>query len=83
MRRSSDDAHGDDTRALRLLFYSADGVEPGISMLSGTPQSLNSLAPVRFARSVTSGARELRDIERLIVERETACLEAWNEYFGD
>jgi hypothetical protein len=40
------------------------------------------LQPVSLARNLGFGARELRLIEKLIVENSSGLLKAWNEYFG-
>lgn len=68
----------------RFFFYSADGAEPPhIHVERDDAIAKYWLSPVRLARSGRFGARDLRDVERLIVEHETRLLEAWNEYFGD
>ena len=38
--------------------------------------------PVSLARNLGFGSRELRAVERLILENRAAFLKAWNEYFG-
>ena len=40
------------------------------------------LDPVSLARNLGFGPRELRAVERLILEHRDAFLKAWNEYFG-
>jgi hypothetical protein len=40
------------------------------------------LDPVSLARNLGFGPRELRAVERLILENRNAFLNAWNEYFG-
>ncbi len=68
----------------RLFFYSADGAEPPhIHIERDAAIAKYWLSPVRLAQSGRFGSRELRDLERLVVEHETRLLEAWNEYFGD
>jgi len=39
------------------------------------------LDPVILARNLGFGARELRTIERMVVEHQQEFLRAWNEYF--
>lgn len=41
------------------------------------------LSPVQLAREIGFGAKELREIQRLVVDNERKLLEAWNGYFGD
>ena len=43
----------------------------------------SSVNPVRLARSTGFSPRELRGIQRVVAENETALQEAWNEYFAD
>ncbi len=40
------------------------------------------LAPVSLAANIGFSARELREIERIVVAEETTLMEAWNAYFG-
>jgi hypothetical protein len=40
------------------------------------------LQPVSLARNLGFSARELRAIEKLIVENSPGLLKTWNEYFG-
>jgi len=39
------------------------------------------LQPVALARNLRFSARELRNIEKIIIENERLLLEAWNDYF--
>ena len=39
-------------------------------------------APVALARNLGFSAKELRDIERIIIENQQHLLEAWDEYPG-
>ena len=66
----------------RMSFYSADGAEPPhIHVERDAAEAKYWLAPVISAGSRRFGARELRTIERLVVEHEESLLEAWNDYF--
>jgi hypothetical protein len=68
----------------RFFFYSADGVEPPhIHVEREAAIAKYWLSPVRLAKSGRFGSRELREVERMIVEHEPRLLEAWNEHFGD
>jgi hypothetical protein len=40
------------------------------------------LEPVALARNLGFSAKELRDIERLVIDNQLLLLEAWHEYFG-
>jgi hypothetical protein len=39
------------------------------------------LDPVGLARNLGFGAKELRAVERIVVEHQQEFLRAWNEYF--
>jgi Domain of unknown function (DUF4160) len=66
----------------RLFFYSADGAEPAhVHVERDRAIAKYWLRPVRLAHSRGFAAAELRTLERLIMEREAALLEAWHEYF--
>jgi hypothetical protein len=69
-------------RPYRLFFYSADGGEPPHIHIERDDRIAKYwLSPVRLGRSSGFSARDLRDIERIVAERETALLEAWHDYF--
>jgi hypothetical protein len=40
------------------------------------------LRPVALARNLGFSPRELRAVERLVLENQDTFLKAWNEYFG-
>ena len=40
------------------------------------------LAPVALARNIGFAAKELNQIQRLVLDREAAYLEAWYEFHG-
>jgi hypothetical protein len=66
----------------RFFFYSGDRNEPAhVHVEREANRAKFWLAPVRLARSSGFGAAELLRIMRLVVERESLLLKAWNEYF--
>ena len=68
----------------RFFFYSGDGREPPhIHVERDDSVAKFWLDPVRLARSGGFGRPEVRDIGRLVGERKSELLEAWNDYFGD
>ena len=67
----------------RLFFYSADGSEPAhIHVERDDHIAKLWLVPVRIAESGGFRRRELRDIERIVRDNETALEDAWHDYFG-
>jgi hypothetical protein len=68
--------------AYRFFFYSADRVEPPhVHVEREANRAKFWLTPVRLARSGGFGAPELLRLARLVNERQSLLLEAWNEYF--
>jgi hypothetical protein len=68
--------------AYRFFFYSADRVEPPhVHVEREANRAKFWLTPVRLARSGGFGPAELLRIERLVDDRQSLLLEAWNEYF--
>lgn len=68
----------------RLYFFSHDWGEPRHVHVDRDDQSAKFwLAPVALARNLGFGPRELRDIERILIEHERDLLEAWDDYFRD
>ena len=66
----------------RFFFYSADRNEPvHVHVERDANRAKFWLAPVRLARSLGCGAAELLRIERLVIERESLFLRAWDEHF--
>lgn len=66
----------------RFFFYSADRNEPPhIHVERDTQRAKFWLDPVRLARSGGFGAAELRELERIVMERGQLFLGKWNEYF--
>jgi hypothetical protein len=67
----------------RVYFYSHEPNEPPHVHVDRDVESAKFwLAPVSLAQNLGFSARELREIERLIVAEEDKLLEAWNAYFG-
>ncbi|HET8697860.1 MAG TPA: DUF4160 domain-containing protein [Gammaproteobacteria bacterium] len=67
----------------RLFFYSSDGSEPPhIHVARDDAVGKFWLRPVRHAHSLGFGGPELRRIESIISEQQTALLKAWHEYFA-
>jgi hypothetical protein len=67
----------------RIYFYSHEPNEP--PHVHVDRESLSAkfwLEPVGVARNFGFTARELRQIDEIIRERELVLLEAWNGYFG-
>jgi hypothetical protein len=64
----------------RLFFYSGDGHEPPhIHVERDAHVAKFWLEPVRLARS---GGFGIRNLARLVGERQSDLLEAWNGHFG-
>jgi hypothetical protein len=67
----------------RIYFVSHDLGEPAHVHVDRDRASAKFwLDPVSLARNLGFGPRELRAIERLILDNREAFLKAWNEYFG-
>lgn len=67
----------------RLYFYSHEPNEPPHVHIDRDDQSCKFwLEPVALARNLGFSAKELRDIERLVINNQQQLLEAWHEYFG-
>jgi hypothetical protein len=66
----------------RLYFYSHEPDEPPHVHIDRDDQSCKFwLDPVTLARNLGFSARELRDLERLVIDNQQRLLEAWHEYF--
>jgi uncharacterized protein DUF4160 len=66
----------------RFFFYSADRNEPPhVHVERDANRAKFWLTPVRLARSGGFGASELLRLERLVNERQSLLLGAWDEYF--
>lgn len=67
----------------RFFFYSAEGHEPPhIHVSRERAKAKFWLEPAAFASAAGFNARELRDIQGLIVAHQTLFLAAWHDYFG-
>lgn len=66
----------------RLYFYSHDLSEPPHVHVDRDDQSAKFwLSPVALARNLGFSARELRAIERIVIEHEQHLREVWHEHF--
>lgn len=67
----------------RIFFFSNEGTEPPhVHVQREASLAKFWLDPVALAAATGFSARELKDLERLVVENRYTCLEAWNEFFG-
>lgn len=67
----------------RFFFYSNGGNEPHpIHVDAGEDGAKFWLLPVRLATSHGFRARDLNEIERLVIEHEAEFAEAWDDHFG-
>lgn len=67
----------------RLYFYSHEPNEPPHVHIDRDDQACKFwLEPVALARNLGFNAKELRDLERLVIDNQQRLLEAWHEYFG-
>jgi hypothetical protein len=67
----------------RLYFYSHEPDEPPHVHIDRDDQSCKFwIEPVALARNLGFSAKELRDLERLVIDNHQRLLEAWHEYFG-
>jgi hypothetical protein len=68
----------------RFYFYSHEPNEPPHVHVDRDDSSAKFwLMPVSLARNRGFAARELRQVEGLVVQHQAELREAWNEYFGD
>ena len=66
----------------RFFFYASDrGEPPHIHVERENKVAKFWLDPPRLSRSGDFGRAEIRRIEQLIAQYETAFLKAWNEFF--
>jgi hypothetical protein len=71
------------TGPYRIYFYSHEPNEPAHVHIDRDNDSCKFwLDPVALARNLGFSAKELRDIEKIIIENQQHFLEAWYEYFG-
>jgi hypothetical protein len=67
----------------RFFFYSNEGSEPPhVHVESGNSTAKLWLTPVSVARSAGFSARELNALVKIVEERRTEFLKAWNDYFS-
>ena len=67
----------------RFYFFSHEPNEPPHVHIDRDDQSCKFwIEPVALARNLGFSARELRDLERLVIDNHQRLLEAWHEYFG-
>jgi len=66
----------------RFYFYSHEPNEPPHIHVDHDDKSVKFwVNPVGLARNFGFKAKELRQIEEIVTENESAILEKWNEYF--
>jgi hypothetical protein len=67
----------------RFFFYSGDQSEPPhVHIERESKESKFWLEPVRLARSHGFAAKEINEIEKLVVDNRQLLLERWNEFFN-
>lgn len=67
----------------RLYFYSHEPNEPPHVHIDRDDQSCKFwIQNVALARNLGFSAKELRDLEKLVIDNQQRLLEAWHEYFG-
>lgn len=68
----------------RFYFFSHEPNEPPHMHIDRDNCSAKFwLKPVSLARNAGFSARELREIQRIMVEQQSVLSEAWHGYFGD
>ena len=67
----------------RFYFFSNEfGEPPHIHIQHDRKLAKFWITPVRLAKSTRFTPKELRKIEKLVVENEDIFLEVWNDYFN-
>ncbi len=67
----------------RFHFFSNESNEsPHIHVKAGGDEAQYWLDPVALAVNYGFNARELNEVEKLVIEHRVKLLEAWNEYFA-
>lgn len=67
----------------RFYFYSHELGEPAHVHVDRDADTAKFwLSPVALERNLGFRPKELRDIQRVVLEHATEFLEAWNDYFG-
>ena len=68
----------------RLYFYSHEPNEPSHVHVDRDEKTCKFwLEPIALASNLGYSAKDLRHIEKIIIENQQRLLEAWNEYFKD
>jgi len=68
--------------SMRFFFYSNEwGEPPHIHIQHANKKAKFWLRPVRLAKSTRFSPKELRDLEKIVLEHESNFVEVWNEYF--
>ena len=68
----------------RLYFYSHEPNEPSHVHVDRDEQTCKFwLEPIALASNLGYSAKDLRHIEKIIIDNQQRLLEAWNEYFKD
>lgn len=68
----------------RFFFFSNESQEPAhIHIKAGEDEAKFWLDPVRLATNHGFRARELNEIERLVIQHQAQFVEAWDEYFNE
>ena len=68
----------------RLYFYSHEPNEPPHVHIDRDDATCKFwLDPVALVRNLGFSAKELREMERLVIDNQQGLLEAWHEYFSD
>jgi len=71
------------TGPYRIYFFSHETNEPPHAHIDRDNDSCKFwLDPVALSRNLGFSAKELRDIEKIIIENQQHLLEAWYEYHG-
>lgn len=66
----------------RVFFYSNEGLEPPhVHIQRDTSLAKFWIEDVALVSATGFSARELRQIERLVSDKQTEWLEAWHEFF--
>ncbi len=67
----------------RFYFYSHETTEPPHIHIDRDNQTCKFwIEPVALSRNLGFSAKELRNLEALVVDNKETLLEAWHEYFG-
>ena len=67
----------------RFFFFSNENNEPAhIHIQRDTMLAKFWLKPVTLASSTRFSSKELKQLERLVIEHKKLLLEAWNDYFS-